>query len=373
MIFSNFTPPFHTQGRHIVDVTGNVVKLASVNWYGGSDVEFIPSGLETQHRDNISALIRDIGFNSVRLPYSDEMVNKNPIIEPTFLSANIDLVRARNGSARALDVFTAVVESLTSAGILVIVNNHITQAGWCCGANPCDATWANDWFGGKLICRVSQTEEEWITNWETIMRPLAENDLVMGADLRNEVRDVRGKLLWNSWAKAAEKASERLFKLNPNWLMFVEGVSSANDLSAVRSRPIHLSIPNRVVYSAHVYSWSGWGSLKPFAFREYPDFAATMRKNWAYILEEDIAPVWVGEFGTADTPSKGDMNYWKHLVQYLGEVDASWGYWAINPRKPGLYKWEGYGLVGDDWDRKSVRWDFRLEDMQLLGLRPRAR
>lgn len=372
----HWAPPFRTQGRHIVDARGQRVKLASVNWYGASDIHNIPGGLDVQHRDKISALIRTLGFNSVRLPYSDEMVRRNPRIDPKLLSANADLITeaeadkdnasSLSSGPRALDVFTAVVESLTAAGLLVIVNNHITHSTWCCGANPCDSGWANDWLGG--LCPITQTEEDWIVNWETIMRPLVSNPLVIGADLRNEVRGLWGTMTWDMWATAAEKASERLLRLNPDWLMVVEGVSSANDLSGVRKRPIRLSRPNRVVYSAHVYAWSGWGSLYPFSRRPYEDFVTAMRANWAYLLEEDVAPVWVGEFGTSDRPSQGDRNYWTHLIRYLEEVDASWGYWALNARKPDGNAWEGYGLLGDGWDAETVRWDYRLQDLRRLGL-----
>lgn len=367
----NFTPPFHTKGRDILDAKGFPLKLASLNWYGASDTDFVPGGLEVQHRDAIAALIRDLGFNSVRLPYADEIVINNPVIEPSVIAANLDLfsnssLSDGHSSVRALDVFHAVVESLTAAGLLVIVNNHITQATWCCGINPCDLSWKNDWFGADMLCTVSQTEEQWIRNWETVMAPLVSNPLVMGPDLRNEVRGLWGTMHWGEWADAAEKASERLLAMNPEWLMFVEGISSANDLSGVRKRPVKLSVRGRVVYSSHVYKWSGWGSLKPFSGRTYEDFAATMWKNWGYLLTEEIAPVWVGEFGTPDTPSEGDQNYWCHLMRYLRAVDASWGYWALNARKA-TGEWESYGLVGDEWDWSSVRRDYRLKDLQRLG------
>jgi hypothetical protein len=69
-----FKPPLSTQGRNIIDENGTRLKLASVNWYGASDELFIPGGLDVQHRQDIAATIRQLGFNSVRLPYSDEMV-----------------------------------------------------------------------------------------------------------------------------------------------------------------------------------------------------------------------------------------------------------------------------------------------------------
>ncbi|PGH26430.1 hypothetical protein AJ80_01928 [Polytolypa hystricis UAMH7299] len=360
----DFHLPLRTSGSKILDSRDAVVKLTSINWYGASDVIYIPSGLDTRHRDEIALLIRRMGFNSVRLPYADEMVRKNPFIPDDELSANPDLV-----GQRALDVFFAVVNSLTDAGLMVIPNDHITQAAWCCGTNLsdlCDGGWSNDWL--EPFCRVRQTEEDWIQNWETVMRPLANNPLVVGADLRNEVRGIWGTMPWDTWASAAEKASERLLSINRNWLMFIEGISSANDLSGVRKRPVKLSVPDRVVYSSHIYSWSGWGQLWTYGKRPFESFAGAMIDNWAYLISDEIAPVWVGELGVSDMPNEEDLNYWDHLAAYLRNTDTSWGYWALNPRKPGSNDWESYGLVDDDWE--TVRWDYRMDDMVTLGLTP---
>jgi hypothetical protein len=89
------------------------------------------------------------------------------------------------------------------------------------------------------------------------MRSLANNPLVVGADLRNEVRAPWGTLRWETWAAAAERCSEELLDINPDWLMIIEGLSSANDLSDVRKRPVELSVEGKVVYSAHISAWSG--------------------------------------------------------------------------------------------------------------------
>lgn len=354
---SLFNPPLRTRGRDIIDARDARFKLASVNWYGANDELFVSGGLDVQHRSHIAVLIRQLGFNSVRMPYSDEMVRVNPLIPGHLLAANSDLL-----GSRALDVFEAVVSALTEAGLAVIVNNHITQATWFDGMSLCDATWRNDYLGP--FCRVRQTEEQWIENWVTVMSRFINNSHVIGADLRNEVHGFWGTVTWHSWATAAERAGNRLLAMQQNWLIVVEGTSSANDLSGVRHRPIGLSVTDRVVYSAHVYSWSGWGSLNPYSKASYTAFVRAMRKNWAYILEEGIAPVWIGEMGAPDTPNKGDVNYWKHLVQYLKAVDADFGYWAINPRKPHLNEHESYALVEDDW--KTVIDDYRLRNMREL-------
>ncbi len=360
-----FTLPLRAKGRDVVDANGRRFKLASVNWYGASDELFIPGGLDVRHRDDIARTVRRMGFNSVRMPYSDEMVVANPVVLPHLLTANPDLA-----GLRALDVFQAVVEALTKEGIAVIVNNHITTSTWCCGADPCDAGWANDHLP-TAMCRVRQTEDEWIEHWEEVMGRFANNSLVVGADLRNEVRGVWGTMKWDRWATAAERAGNRLLKMNPHWLIVVGGTESGNDLTGVAQRPVVLDVPHRVVYSAHVYSWSGWGSLGGrYAKRTYPSFVAAMRKNWAYLVEGDVAPVWIGEFGAPAHPGQGDANYWKNLLRYLKAIDADFGYWAINPRKPKDDEKETYSLVEDDWATPVL--DYRMKDMTEL-IRARRR
>ena len=256
-----YAPPFHTAGRHIVDAHGHRFKLASINWYGASDIYFVPGGLESRHRSEIAATIKEMGFNSVRFPYSDQMVVENPIIPPEHIKANLDLFDGhelgdnrlsdrKSSGLRALDVYKACIEAMTDAGLAVIPNNHITNAHWCDGKNLCDASWKNSHYGS--LCKIHQTTETWMDHWKTIMEPHIHNPLVIGADLRNEPRGLWGTITWNSWATAAEKASEALLAMQPNWLMFIEGISSANDCSGATDRPVELSVSGRVVYSSHV-------------------------------------------------------------------------------------------------------------------------
>ena len=342
---ADFTPSLQTAGRHIVDADGKRLKLASVNWYGASDIFFVPMGLDIRHRSEIAKTIKDMGFNSVRFPYSDQMVLENPIIDPKHLQANLDMLEpyhekrqlvdqtwsnAGLQGPRALDVFNACVTAMTDEGLAVIPNNHITNAAWCDGMNLCDSSWKNSHYGP--ICKIYQTTESWIENWKTIMEPFIDNPFVIGADLRNEPRGLWGTMTWSAWVTAAEQASEALLAMQPNWLMFVEGVRSANDCSGARTRPVKLSVPDRVVYSSHVYSWSGWGALVPYHKRPYPSFAEDMENNWGYLLRSNTAPVWVGEFGAPHTANEGDLHYWDHLMKYLRDVDADFGYWALSGR-----------------------------------------
>eukprot|EP00421_Protoceratium_reticulatum_P034612 CAMPEP_0168469708 /NCGR_PEP_ID=MMETSP0228-20121227/58357_1 /TAXON_ID=133427 /ORGANISM="Protoceratium reticulatum, Strain CCCM 535 (=CCMP 1889)" /LENGTH=58 /DNA_ID=CAMNT_0008485497 /DNA_START=76 /DNA_END=248 /DNA_ORIENTATION=+ len=52
----------------------------------------------------------------------------NRPVDPAFVAANPEL---RNRTA--LEVFDAVVEAVTSEGLMVIVNCHTSDYRWCCG------------------------------------------------------------------------------------------------------------------------------------------------------------------------------------------------------------------------------------------------
>ena len=66
---------------------------------------------------------------------------------------------------------------------------------------------------------------------------------------------------------------------------------------------------------------------------------------------EDIAPVWVGEFGTTNSPraiqsnEPGSQGQWfSALVDFLGkEKQISWTYWAVNGE-------DDLGVLGNSYD-----------------------
>ena len=307
-----------------------------------------------------------MGFNCVKLPYSDQMVIENPVVDQGFLGANLDLLDTYDytgaltdklASPRALYVFSACVEAITQAGVAVIINNHVTSAHRRSRLNLCDAGWKNDRFWP--ICQIVQTTESWIGNWQTVMMPFIDNPLVIGADLRNEPSGLWGTMTWSTWAAAAERAGEALLKMQPNWLMFVEGISSANDCSAARLRPVKLSVPDRVIYSTHVYKWSGWSTLIPYGSRHYPSFELDMERNWGYLLRDNVAPVWLGGFGTKHQGDSSDLNYWNHLMRYMREYDVDWSYSTLNSNQPSTC-----GLLMDDWETPIH--DFRMRDLRTL-------
>ena len=72
--------------------------------------------------DNISAKISDMGFNCVRLVYALDTLYENPIVKSERVSENGELI-----GKTVMEVMDRVIESLTQANIMVILNNHVSN------------------------------------------------------------------------------------------------------------------------------------------------------------------------------------------------------------------------------------------------------
>src|SRR5258705_4500996 len=75
-------PPLRTDGRWIVDAKRRRVKLAGVNWYGAEEHDEVVGGLDHRPLDRIAACVAAMGFNTVRLPFSNAVVHeRRPLAE----------------------------------------------------------------------------------------------------------------------------------------------------------------------------------------------------------------------------------------------------------------------------------------------------
>jgi endoglucanase len=69
-------------------------------------------------------------FNGVRLPWSNQMWEINPVVPASLVAANPQFV-----GEHARTVFQQVVADLASAGLMVVLDNHTSDAEWCCSAS----------------------------------------------------------------------------------------------------------------------------------------------------------------------------------------------------------------------------------------------
>ena len=119
--------PLHTESRWIVDANGKRFKLASVNWYGAEAKDFVVAGLDVAKLADVAAFIKRSGFNSVRLPWSNELYETDPVVDSERLAANPEL-QGKHG----LEVLDAVIDALSDQGLVVVLDNHVSRADWCC-------------------------------------------------------------------------------------------------------------------------------------------------------------------------------------------------------------------------------------------------
>ena len=349
--------PLSTSGRFIVDAHGNRVRLAGVNWYGASEDEGVPVGLDVIDRHTLAQLIASFGFNSVRLPFSAWMTEQTAPVTQQYLAANPDLQ-----GATPIKVYDACVEALTGAGLMVIPNCHLLDFGWCCADQDGNGLWFNDRW----------PEARFAATWQGIVKRYAPNPLVVGMDVKNEPRPatVGGHVLSPTWGPGDQTDFAAMYTtignaihaINPQLLIICEGLGYATNLEGVASHPVRLAAGNKVVYSMHDYSWFHPAGQTP------AEYAQAMDKAGGYLLTEKIAPLWIGEFGDsvgslASNPA--GVGWWANIQAWLTANEVDWCWWALNPVhgkscNPGIntpkYTWgqpEPYGLLTQDWSNAA--------------------
>ncbi|WP_084539781.1 Calx-beta domain-containing protein [Azorhizobium doebereinerae] len=339
---------FSTSGNQIIDADGHSVQIAGVNWFGFEGTNESPNGLWTRGYKDMMQQMVDEGFNTIRLPFSSDMLHATAAALGIDYAKNPDLA-----GLTPLEVMDKIVDYAGEIGLKIILDHHRSSAG--------DGTSANGlWYDS------AHSEAGWIADWQMLAARYADDPTVIGADLHNEpYNGTWGGGGATDWARAAEAAGNAIGEVNPNWLIFVEGIATydgqnywwGGNLMGVRDRPIDLDVDNKLVYSAHDYP----NSVYAQPWFQGSDFPANLTEKfddmWGYIYREGIAPVYIGEFGTKLTDPK-DVAWFEAITSYLGgdfnndgvsdlpagETGPSWTYWSWNPNSG-----DTGGILKDDW------------------------
>ncbi|MBV8707640.1 MAG: cellulase family glycosylhydrolase, partial [Acidobacteriaceae bacterium] len=120
---------WHTSGNQILDGNNQAVRIAGVNWYGFETTDEVVHGLWAQDYHSILNAVKANGYNTVRLPYSNQMV-ESPIV-PSNISYN-NSSGAINTDLRGLNSLGIMDKIITYAGqigLRVILDNHRSEAG----------------------------------------------------------------------------------------------------------------------------------------------------------------------------------------------------------------------------------------------------
>ncbi|MFF5227593.1 glycoside hydrolase family 5 protein [Dactylosporangium sp. NPDC000521] len=333
--------PLHTSGNRIVDAGGKTVTFTGVNWFGLETNTFAPHGLWSRGLDDMLDQMAVQGFNSVRLPFSNELFDDKSKPNGVDYKLNPDL-QGLTGP----QIMDKVVEGITKRGMMVILDRH----------RPTSQGQSNLWYTDKV------SEERWISDWKMLAKHYRDNPLVVGADLHNEPH---GEATWGTggektdWRAAAERAGNAILAENPDWLIVVEGIESydgdgywwGGNLQGAAKDPVRLKDQSKLVYSAHDYSPKVW-SQQWFTDKAFPaNMPALWDKQFGYLVKNNVAPVLMGEFGgrsVAETDAQGNKDlegiWQRHLISYLKENGLSYTYWSWNPNSG-----DTGGVLKDDW------------------------
>ncbi|MEU1913657.1 cellulase family glycosylhydrolase [Streptomyces massasporeus] len=349
---------WHTSGRQILDAAGQPVRIAGINWFGFETANHVVHGLWTRDYKSMIDQMKSLGYNTIRMPYSDDILKPGTMPD----SINTDGKNTDLRGLTSLQVLDRIVAYAGQSGLKIVLDRH----------RPDAAGQSALWYTAAV------PESTWITNLKALATRYKGNSTVVGIDLHNEPHD---PACWGcgdtsrDWRLAAQRAGNAVLSANPELLIMVEGVQSHNgvngwwggNLMGVAQYPVQLDVADRLVYSAHDYATS----VAQQSWFSDPSFPANMPgiwdKYWGYIFKQNIAPVWLGEFGTTLQPSV-DQKWLAELVKYLRSTSAygadgfHWTFWSWNPNSG-----DTGGILKDDWQTVDTVKDGYLASIKAPG------
>ena len=345
--------PLYTRGAKIIDSRGNQVLLRGVNWFGMETETHTPHGLWKRDYQQMLMQIKSLGYNMIRLPYSVQGLRSSEISGVDF---SIGKNRELEGKT-PIEVMDVIVEEAQRQDLMILLDSHRLN----------DERIPELWYGDGY------TEADWINTWLLLAERYKNQPNVIGADLKNEPH---GKASWGTddlatdWRLAAERAGNAISKINPDWLIVVEGVEKnvpgqflkhhwqGGNLEGVLRYPVRLSRRNKLVYSPHEY---GPGVYDQPYFSD-SDFPQNLLPRWQigfnYISSQNRAPIFVGEFGGRLIDNR-EAIWMDKFVNYLDQKNLSFAYWSWNPNSE-----DTGGILKDDW--KSINQTKQQLVSQLL-------
>ncbi|GEL97232.1 cellulase family glycosylhydrolase [Cellulomonas terrae] len=355
----------HVSGNKIVDQSGKEVLLTGTNWFGFNASERVFHGLWSANITTLTKSMADRGINTVRVPISTQLLLEWKA--GTFLKPNVNTyANPELEGKNSLQIFDYWLTLCEKYGIKVFLDVHSAEADNAGHVYPV-------WWKGSI------TTEDVYAGWEWVAERYKNNDTLIGADLKNEPHGTQGSAERAKWDGStdkdnfkhfAETAGRKILAINPNWLIFVEGIEVypkpgvpwtstgltdyygtwwGGNLRGVRDFPIDLGAnQDQLVYSPHDY---GPLVFEQKWFQGEWDRSTLERDvwdpNWLYLHKENTAPLLIGEWGGFMDGGRNEK--WMVAIRDL-IVDRrlSHTFWVLNPNSG-----DTGGLLNYDW----TTWD----------------
>ena len=342
-----------------------------------------------------------LGVSSVQASYNppQDEIGEDGTVTPAGKYGNInrDFVLEDGKTLKdSMAIFDIIMQKCKKYGIKALIDVH-SPASHNSGHNY------NLWYyeptaddcGGMAVGAFSDKEITW-DDWKDSITWLAEkyanDDTILAYDLKNEPHGKRGydgsscpasMAKWddstdkNNWKYSAEECAKSILAVNPNALILIEGIEQSprfdrgadwntpdkfqpapgeerwygawwgGNLRGVKDLPV-LPESSQIVYSPHDYGPSVYAQTwfdKDFNTQTLLD--DYWYDTWAYINDQDIAPLLIGEWG--GHMDEGKNQKWMELLRdYMIEHHINHTFWCINPNS---------GDTGGLLDNSFNNWD----------------
>lgn len=120
---------WHTSGNQILTVDNKPIRIADINWYGLETSEAVLGGLDSQDYKVILRSVRANGYNTLRIPFANAIVESPVIPENVRFASPNGSINTDLRNQTSLQILDHVIESAGTLGLKVILDNHRSDAG----------------------------------------------------------------------------------------------------------------------------------------------------------------------------------------------------------------------------------------------------
>lgn len=331
-------------GNKLFDTSGQEVRLTGVNWFGFETSLYSPHGIWSRDTKSVLKQIKDLGFNTIRIPWCNEMLNPDAsVLINSYGTDPYSGVSPMNEEEsmvdKPIDLLDIIVKWCQENDIKIVLDNHSRAA--------------DGFLNEKYWYTATYSEKRWIDDWVFLANRYKNFSTVVAMDLNNEPH---GSTWGNSnpdtdWNKAAERCGNAILAVHPDVLIIVEGVGKfegdsywwGGQLKGAKKYPVQLSNPSKLFYSAHEYG----SEVAQQDWFESPNFPSNMPEIWKehfhYLYENNTSPLFIGEFGIRNQDNAIAYTWYKEWMNFMGDI-YSWTFWTMNPNSG-----DTGGILKDDW------------------------
>ncbi len=368
-----------------MDAYGNTVRMTGVNWMDFEATRTLAEQSGFPLHGHVKTLAAR-GANVLRVPLTVELVH--------------DWI---NGSD-SIAVLTELLDASQAHGVKIILSMNGVEGGKDSHLHP---VWFTDQF----------TTEDFIRAWLWLAEQYRKNDTIVAFDLMRQPHGWKDQLpednrvqpspsiyaCWGNplgladdaavcpnhlnWPYVAGMLADEIHSSHPDILIIVAGVEShqsagtpsatpeyglywrGGNLSGVNEHPLSISRPDKLLYSTVMTGPAlepdrGW-FRNPEGEYDF-NYSAIYNRKWKYafgfIIEQQIAPVFVGEWGsitdTGDLDGQFSDQYalvndniqWLDAVAVLNDTfEVSHTGWTYNLKSTTVG-----GLLNDNWNEWDI-------------------